>query len=404
MTQNFVPVFYARGFDEPFTEGHIQILRMLVRSLSSRNVPSVVLNYKYSGDNEAKIEQASGNDCFWKYDQKIPIIRREDAIAARKRAVVLSTSFLEAAASLKFMLTETTLARGSLIVNITNCFRYSRLLARRVFKAPVLVHFYMKDTPSKLKALMKISDFFLATSRTVADHLSRTCDVPREKIGVIYPPIDTDLYKPVGKEYARNALGLPRNDKIILYMGNLDHSRFPENIVFQMMKSYATASPRTVLHIFSPKSIENAKRAFQISRQATLAGLEKHVMIETRNISDAEKSLIYNAADVFLFPSTENGVVVEPPLSVLEAMSTGLPVVSSEISSLRELIDDGKNGFFASEDTKLASCDQKINLLISSAKLARRIGLSSRETILSKASIELAGGKLCNIYQNLLKS
>ena len=58
----------------------------------------------------------------------------------------------------------------------------------------------------------------------------------------------------------------------------------------------------------------------------------------------ADPRLLYQACDVFLLPSLYEGL----PLTALEAMSSGIPVVASAVDGLREVIRSGENGLLAS--------------------------------------------------------
>jgi len=58
--------------------------------------------------------------------------------------------------------------------------------------------------------------------------------------------------------------------------------------------------------------------------------------INFKNIDDEKLNMIYNACDVLLFPSLEEG----QGLPVIESFSTGLPVVASDIEVLREVAGD----------------------------------------------------------------
>jgi glycosyltransferase involved in cell wall biosynthesis len=401
MSNDFTPVFYSRGFNAPFTEGHVQILRMIVKSLSLQNIQSVVFNYRYDLAGQ-KSEQSFGENAFWRFEQKTPFLRREEVISASERKAVAWASLFETIGSLRFMFVERSITKHRRIVNITNCFRYPRLLAKKVLRAPVLLHFYKKDASNHVRTLIGMSDSFIVTSNSIATYLMCDLDVPRDKIRLVYPPIDTNLFKPLGKEYSRNVLRLPQEDKVILYIGNLNDLRFPEKLVLDVLKDLAGKYSRVVLQIHTSRSSENARNALQIERRAKSLGLSKHVKIQTRDLSDLEKSLIYNSADVFFFPSKASAAFVEPPLSVLEAMSTGTPTVFCNIPSLNELLDGKNKDLFAASKTDVSSYCEKLDQVFSKSDIATKCGIELRATIVRNASLDVVGPKLCVVYRSLL--
>jgi glycosyltransferase involved in cell wall biosynthesis len=77
-----------------------------------------------------------------------------------------------------------------------------------------------------------------------------------------------------------------------------------------------------------------------LQQRALKAGVEEAVIF-LGSVTDEEKLEALQRADVFLLPSYGEG----QPLSILEAMAAGLPVVSTTVGSIAEVIEDGANGF-----------------------------------------------------------
>jgi glycosyltransferase involved in cell wall biosynthesis len=85
----------------------------------------------------------------------------------------------------------------------------------------------------------------------------------------------------------------------------------------------------------------------------------------------------YRQMDILLMPTVREGLCV----SVLEAMACGLPVITSNCSSLPEQIDEGKGGFLCPVGDINAFVD-KINLLAKSPGLRKEMGSYNREKVL----------------------
>lgn len=78
----------------------------------------------------------------------------------------------------------------------------------------------------------------------------------------------------------------------------------------------------------------------------------------------------YKSSKVLLFSSLTEGM----PLSVLEAMSTGMPVVASPVGGIVDIIDDGIDGCFVQNNSVEAWCEKtKIALSIESQKCREKI-------------------------------
>lgn len=84
----------------------------------------------------------------------------------------------------------------------------------------------------------------------------------------------------------------------------------------------------------------------------------------------------YNMADIFMFPSLQEGL----PVSVMEAMANGLPVICSDIRGNADLINDGKGGYLVDSNDSVAY-GEKISALISDSQLRKRMGALNEKEI-----------------------
>jgi glycosyltransferase involved in cell wall biosynthesis len=93
-------------------------------------------------------------------------------------------------------------------------------------------------------------------------------------------------------------------------------------------------------------------------------------------VTREEIPAIYAAHDVFVFPSLVEGM----PLTLLEAMATGMPVVTTNTCGMADVVEDEVNGLLvpAADAEKLAG---GIERLCESAKLRKRLGLAGQETM-----------------------
>ena len=112
-------------------------------------------------------------------------------------------------------------------------------------------------------------------------------------------------------------------------------------------------------------------------------------------LTGLELSRAYASADLFAFPSETDtfGNVV------LEAMSSGLPVVVTDKMGPRELVDHGSNGFVASNDREFESC---LNRLIRDPELRRRMGARSRQMALER-TWDAVFGSLFDCYREVVQ-
>lgn len=110
-----------------------------------------------------------------------------------------------------------------------------------------------------------------------------------------------------------------------------------------------------------------------------------------------EVQAFYSNADIFILPSYVEGF----PYVILEAMSWGLPIVSSKIGAIPDVITDWINGFLIEPGDSLALIE-KIEVLINNAKLRNEIGMNNYKKIESEYSMDTVVKKLTELYNILL--
>lgn len=101
----------------------------------------------------------------------------------------------------------------------------------------------------------------------------------------------------------------------------------------------------------------------------------KHVQVIPR-VSREEMPNLYAGHDIFVFPSLMEGM----PLTLLEAMATGMPVVTTEIPGMVEIVEDGFNGLLvqAADAAGLASAVERV---CNSHELRVQLGQAAQTTM-----------------------
>ena len=105
------------------------------------------------------------------------------------------------------------------------------------------------------------------------------------------------------------------------------------------------------------------------------------------------------ASDVFVLSSRWEGL----PLTVIEAMMAGLPVVAARVGGIPELVEDGETGFLVppSDPEALAEALQR---LLEDEGLRRRMGEAGREKALRGFTLERMLAQIQRVYEELLQS
>jgi glycosyltransferase involved in cell wall biosynthesis len=94
-------------------------------------------------------------------------------------------------------------------------------------------------------------------------------------------------------------------------------------------------------------------------------------------VAGEEKLRLFGESDVLVLPSR---YLEGQPVSILEAMAAGLPVIATDTGSVREMIVDRQNGFMVPPSSPF-DIAEKINFLIEKRDLSRRMGLNNRRKV-----------------------
>ena len=170
----------------------------------------------------------------------------------------------------------------------------------------------------------------LAISESTKQDLVDLLNIPAEKVDVTPLGYDREIHKslpPQTVEAFRTEKGLP--ERFWLYLGTIE----PRKNLVTLIEAYAKlpASERLPLILAGGKGwltgpIFEAIERNNLSDSITLPGF----------IPTDDLALWYNSAECFIFPSVFEGF----GLPVLEAMACGTPVITSNVSSLPEVVQD----------------------------------------------------------------
>ena len=179
------------------------------------------------------------------------------------------------------------------------------------------------------KVAVKKSAFILAVSEATKREIVRYLDIPPERIVVTYDAADAQ-FRPadpaVLAEFRRRA-GLP--ERFILFLGTLE----PRKNIPTLIDAYARIAARTD----APLIIGGGKGWLyeEIFAKVEALGLGDKIRF-AGYIPGEDLPLWYAAASVFVFPSIYEGF----GMPLLEAMACGTPTVTSNRSSMPEVVGD----------------------------------------------------------------
>jgi colanic acid/amylovoran biosynthesis glycosyltransferase len=243
------------------------------------------------------------------------------------------------------------------------------------------------------KRVFAYADLFLAMSVDMKKALiSLGCY--GEKIKVHYHGLDTSLFN-VDRDYSQK-------DEIHVYLlSSLEPKKGHLFLLKAFKKSLEKAEKPLKLHFTGKFGKFN-----YINNQIKKLGLEKHVIWHAPYQYGSERHLKMLAhADIFVHPSVtdKHGNKEGIPGTLLEAMSSGLPVISTYHAGIPEIITDMKNGFLVPE-WDINGLSEKIILLANNSELRREIGVKAKEYAVANLDINKKQKDLEAIYDGLVLS
>ena len=182
---------------------------------------------------------------------------------------------------------------------------------------------------ARRKAFLNIdyADKVIVVSKNTKRDLLRFIDIDPKKVRVVYHGVDHELFEPRDKLEARRRLGLPLNKPIILNVG----SEEPRKNIPTLVKAFGIL----VKDVPNAMLIRVGSPTNTIEKLIHSQGLEGKIVY--LRPTDEALSLLYNASDVFVFPSYYEGF----GLPLLEAMASGCPVIAGNRSAIPEAVGDG---------------------------------------------------------------
>jgi glycosyltransferase involved in cell wall biosynthesis len=265
---------------------------------------------------------------------------------------------------------------------------YSRLNPNEKFM--VSFNWFLRIFEEKM---LERSNKIIAVSDFTRRELLQYYKVKEEKIRVIHNGVDVNKFKPArDKRKAKEELGLNPEDIAILSVGRL----YARKGLFTLIESMPAVVRRfrNAKFVISGKGQSNEMK--KLVAHAEKLGIRDNILF-TGYFPDKKLPKLYQAADVFAFSTFYENL----PFAVLEALSTGLPVVTTCVGGIPEMIDSGKNGFLVQPFNAKELSDRVLYFLEHPAE-ANEMGFLARKIILERFDWRFIVKKVLKVYEEAL--
>jgi len=179
---------------------------------------------------------------------------------------------------------------------------------------------------------LKKADRIITVSEFSKREIIKYLNYPKENIHIVYPAVDHKAYKKMDIVNTLNKGNITKNENIILYVGSEEPRQNLDLLISAFKKLKMTLPDVKLLKIGNPH-LYGARE--KLLKQIDYLGLQKDVIF-LDFVEEKELPLRYNSADLMVYPCSYAGFGLPP----LEAMACGTPVITSNTTSLPEVVGD----------------------------------------------------------------
>ncbi len=239
----------------------------------------------------------------------------------------------------------------------------SAFLAKKFLKKPyciwcrgadIYLPWTLKNVASRL--FLKRANAVIALTQDMKKRIKEICDIDASVI-----PNGIDLEKFKGLPHRNTSKLATNGQKTILFVGRL-HPIKGVAYLIEAMKTIVNKNPKARLLLVGDggerQNLQNLVKKLDLTKYVDFIGKVGN-----------EKVLEYMAtSDVLVLPSLSEGF----PVTMLEAMACGLPIVATKIGGIPEIVKNGENGFLV-EPQNTREISEKILAFLENDELRGRI-------------------------------
>ena len=265
----------------------------------------------------------------------------------------------------------------------------------------IIVHDQCNDASRENNPMLLAADAFwnrrsdrvIAVSESTRRYLLDREDLDDAKVTMIPNGIDTSMFHPATADQRKRArldLGIPSEGFVIGGVGRL----VPQKnfmLFLEVVAEVVRAHPSVYFVIAGTGPLEQLLRA-----KATTLGIAEYV----RFLGHVNNRVgLYHALDALMMTSDFEGT----PMTLLEAMACGLPVVASAVDGVAEVCTSYQDALLTTPG-KIDGFKECCRLIITDESLRVRLGVAARQTILERYEIRALTRKVEGVYEEVLES
>ena len=237
------------------------------------------------------------------------------------------------------------------------------------------------------KKVLDSADLVYAISQNIRENIIKDFRIPAEKVRYLPFGIDTDAFSPGA---ARENSG----EETIRVFSN--RGFFPVYDNETLVNGFALARKKdTKISLVLKGDGPEEEKIRELVRVKDLSGSISF----KKKTAYAEVPSDYREADIFITTSVSDGT----PVSLLEAMASGLPCIATSVGGIPEWITNGENGILIPPRVPEMVADAILRL-VSDPNERRRLGAAARATILARGEWNTLMAQVEKDYEELVNT
>jgi len=248
-----------------------------------------------------------------------------------------------------------------------------------------------RQVPHYLLPLLRRADAIVAVAETHRDYLAAQEGLPREAIRVIHNGVDATVYRPGSPDEraeVRRGLGIGGSDLVFMAVGSLKPLKRID-LFLRAAAPLMKRNPAALIVLVGDGPDRGALTAL-----AESLGIGGRVVFT--GVRD-DVNVMFRAADALVLPSRTEAF----PNVVLEAMATGLPVITTDVGSVREMVEDGRSALVVPREDE-AALRAAIERMAADARLRSALGVRGRAIVDARFRIETMCAAREALFEELL--
>ena len=244
---------------------------------------------------------------------------------------------------------------------------------------------------------LKTAARVVCLSTFARERLRTTWNVPDEKIAIIPNAVDTNRFRPhpEARTAIRKKLGFG-DELIIIFVGSF----VPYQDISVLLEAFSVVQKdRRDARLLLVGGGEQQQKMVQQAADLGIADSTKFIGFQQH----AEIPRLLGAADIGVAPyrKIENESFLGSSMKLFEYMASGLPVVTSDVGQISEVVQDGVNGLLVpAEDVQ--SLATALRKLIAGPQFRSRLGEQARKDASAKYSWDQYISRFESLYMSIL--